>query len=156
RERAGVQTIHPLATTQSDKANTSFVARRQQHLAFDASTAFEVPGREGVTAGLAAFQSEHYWHYLGVRRDGKRIRLLLVKKAGNAAEQIAEAHMPLTKQMKLRISGDARDYSFFYDADGEGWKPLKERDDGTILSTEVAGGFVGAVIGPYARLEEAR
>lgn len=156
RKRPGVLTIHPLATTLSDRANTSFLARRQQHLAFDASTALEVPDGEGVSAGLAAFQSEDYWYFLGLRRDGKRLRVFLEKKAGNAVEQIAEAHIPVTKQMKLKISGDARDYSFFYDADGEGWTPLKERDDGTILSTEVAGGFVGAVIGPYARLEEAR
>jgi beta-glucosidase len=30
---------------------------------------------------------------------------------------------------------------------------LKDRDDGSILSTDVAGGFVGATIGPYAREE---
>ena len=45
------------------------------------------------------------------------------------------------------------DYAFFYDADGKGWRPLKDKDDGTILSTEVAGGFVGTIVGPYARVE---
>ena len=29
-----------------------------------------------------------------------------------------------------------------------GWKPLKEHEDGSILSTDVAGGFVGAMVGP--------
>ena len=46
----------------------------------------------------------------------------------------------------------ARSYSFFYDA-GDGWQPLQDNDDGSILSTEVAGGFVGTVLGPYARQE---
>jgi alpha-N-arabinofuranosidase len=30
---------------------------------------------------------------------------------------------------------------------------LRENEDGTILSTDVAGGFVGATLGPFARLE---
>jgi len=37
--------------------------------------------------------------------------------------------------------------------DGGGWKPLMVGDDGSILSTDVAGGYVGAVVGPYARAE---
>jgi alpha-N-arabinofuranosidase len=55
----------------------------------------------------------------------------------------------------MKISGDERSYSFYYDADGKGWTALRLNDDGRILSTEVAGGFVGAVVGLHARLEEA-
>jgi alpha-N-arabinofuranosidase len=50
------------------------------------------------------------------------------------------------------MNGDGANYSFFYDA-GEGWHPLQIGDDGSILSTEKAGGFVGTVLGPYARQE---
>ena len=32
-------------------------------------------------------------------------------------------------------------------------RTLRENEDGTMLSTDVAGGFVGAVLGPYARAE---
>ena len=54
--------------------------------------------------------------------------------------------------LKLMMNGDGGRYSFFYDA-GDGWRPLKVDDDGSILSTEKAGGFVGTVLGPYARQE---
>jgi alpha-N-arabinofuranosidase len=54
------------------------------------------------------------------------------------------------KRLKLRIHGAGPNYSFYYDA-GAGWQPLRENDDGTLLSTEKAGGFVGTVIGPYAQ-----
>jgi alpha-N-arabinofuranosidase len=54
--------------------------------------------------------------------------------------------------VELKISAHAGAYSFFYDA-GEGWKALLSADDGSILSSDVAGGFVGAVIGPYARAD---
>jgi xylan 1,4-beta-xylosidase len=154
RSQPGRLGIQPLATTLSDKTNASFLARRQQHLSFDASTAFQPPASEQVSAGLAAFQSEDYWYFFGTRRQGRQISLFLEKKGRGAVETIAQVRVPAAKEIKLKISGDGRDYSFFYDADGKGWQSLKERDDGTILSTEVAGGFVGAVVGPYARLEK--
>ncbi len=69
-------------------------------------------------------------------------------------ETIASTSLPLVAQLELRISGDARAYSFSYEAGG-GWRMLKERDDGSILSTDVAGGFVGATVGPYVREEPA-
>lgn len=151
-EQEGKLMMRPLATSLAEKANSSFLAKRQQHIAFDASTAFEAPKREGVAAGMAAYQSEDYWYFLGVRRDGRQLEVFLEKKAGGPVETLARASVPATDEMKLKISGEARDYSFFYD-DGQGWKALKERADGTILSTETAGGFVGAVIGLHARTE---
>jgi alpha-N-arabinofuranosidase len=60
--------------------------------------------------------------------------------------------LPPTPWIDLRISGDRDRYSFYYDI-GKGWQPVRENDDGSLLSTEVAGGFVGAVLGPYARQE---
>jgi len=54
--------------------------------------------------------------------------------------------------LRLLIKGNGGRYSFFYDA-GDGWQLLHDNDDASILSTEVAGGFVGTVLGPYARQE---
>jgi hypothetical protein len=33
---------------------------------------------------------------------------------------------------------------------------VKEKDDGSILSTDIAGGFVGTVVGPYAVVIDGR
>jgi len=54
--------------------------------------------------------------------------------------------------LRLMINGDGARYSFSYDA-GQGWQALQDNDDGSLLSTAVAGGFVGTVLGPYARQE---
>ena len=150
--RPGWLTIHPLPATLDSLTNPSFLARRQQHLVFDASTELETPTRAGIAAGLAAFQSENAWYFLGVRR-GAGLEVFLEKRGGAHTETIAHAGLPDTPHLKLKISGNARAYSFYFDADGSGWKPLKEGDDGAILSTDVAGGFVGTVVGPYARSE---
>ncbi|GHH57769.1 glycoside hydrolase family 43 protein [[Pseudomonas] boreopolis] len=152
RARPGQLTIHPLAEGLDTLRNPSFLARRQQHLAFDASTALELPAA-GTAAGLAAFQNERYWYFLGVRRDGERMQLFLEKRAGEAAARVvASRTLPASAALKLKISGDGGDYGFAFDA-GEGWQWLAQRQDGTVLSTEAAGGFVGAMVGPYARDE---
>lgn len=164
--RPGWLTIHPLPARLDSLTNPSFLARRQQHLAFDASTELAAPAAAGVSMGLAAFQSENYWYFLGVHRvrvatedhsppggGGAPLELFLEKRAGAHTETLARAALADITHLELKISGNARAYSFYFDADGAGWKPLKEGDDGSILSTDVAGGFVGAVVGPYARAE---
>jgi beta-glucosidase len=152
RSKPGTLTIQPQTAPLDSTTNPSFLARRQQHLAFDASTSLMRPASTSITAGLAAFQSEKYWYFLGARGN----ELFLEKKSGTFVETIARAPLPVGRQLKLRVSGDGRAYSFFFDADGKGWQPLKQNEDGSILSTSVAGGFVGAVVGPYARAETPR
>ena len=149
----GKLTVKPLAISLTEKTNASFLARRQQHIHFDASTAVELPKDSGVSAGLAAYQSEEYWYFLGAHRNGGEINIFLEKTIDGKTQRIAEQKLSGASELKFKITGEARAYSFFYDANGKGWTALKERDDGTILSTEVAGGFVGAVIGPYTRAE---
>jgi xylan 1,4-beta-xylosidase len=159
-QRPGWLTIHALRLPLDSLQNMSFLARRQQHLSFDATTELELPRTPGIAAGMAAFQSENYWYFLGVRRVPPRagqpaqpFELILDKRGGKQTETVNRVALGDGSRIKLKISADAREYSFYFDEDGSGWKPLRERDDGSILSTDVAGGFVGAFVGPYARAE---
>ena len=156
RGRPGWLTIHPLPQSLDRLGNPSFLARRQQHLAFDASTEFEPPGTPGVAAGLAAFQNENDWYFLGVRHTAASpasAELFLEKHSGRTTAIVAQMTLKARNTLKLRINGNGRRYSFYFDADRGGWKPIRENDDGSILSTDVAGGFVGAMVGPYARAD---
>jgi xylan 1,4-beta-xylosidase len=141
--------IQPLPVALQSLDNPSFLAHRQQHLAFDASTELQRPQEAQVRAGLVAFQNETHWYFLAV--TGREL-LLEKRSTPESAQVLARVTLPAAgvPTIKLRISGNARAYSFFYDADGAGWKPLLENDDGSILSTDIAGGFVGTVVGPYA------
>lgn len=134
-------------------SNPAYLGRRQQHIAFDASTSLQLPKEPGVAAGLAAIQNGQHWYFFGARRSGEAVQVFLEKKSGATVKQVATATLKpaADAQIKLKISGKGRDYSFYYDA--AGWQPLLENDDGSILSTEVAGGFVGATVGPHARVE---
>ena len=119
---------------------------------FDASTELTPPAAPGVSAGLAAFQNEKYWYFLGTRRDAGGLQVFLERRAGESRQLFVEHLAAAPQSLRLRISADGASHSFFYDA-GQGWKALRENDDGSILSTEVAGGFVGTVLGPFARQE---
>jgi alpha-N-arabinofuranosidase len=154
-QRPGCLAIHALHVGLDSLQNMSFLARRQQHQTYDASTELDATAYPTqVSAGLAAFQNQNYWFFLGVRRRGGILEVFLEKRAGKQTETVASTALPGNAgRIKLRISARARDYSFYFDAGASGWKPLKEHEDGSILSTDVAGGFVGAMVGPYARAD---
>lgn len=147
--------ITPSRERLDGKGNPTYLGRRQQHLAFEASTSLRLPERAGVAAGIAAFQGDDHWYFFGVRRAGASWQIFVEKKSGEALEQVASTTLEqAASEIKLRITGRGRDYSFHHDGGGNGgWRPLLENDDGSILSTEVAGGFVGTTLGPHARLE---
>jgi alpha-N-arabinofuranosidase len=108
----------------------------------------------GVAAGLAAFQGDTHWYFLGVRRDGDGAQVFLEKKAGGDVEVVASQAIAGAKQLILHVEGNEGTYGFGFDAgDGKGVQWLVRDADGTILSTDVAGGFVGATLGPFARDE---
>lgn len=155
--RPGWLTIHARPESLDTLKAPSFLARRQQHMSFDASTALELPATGGVAAGIAAFQNERFWYFLGARLRGNRLQIFLEKDGGHGASVVTSKDLDLAgisrHRIQLEIRGLAGRYSFLFDPDGKGWRPLLLEDDGTILSTNVAGGFVGAVVGPFARVE---
>lgn len=135
-------------------AQPAFVARRQQHMHFTASTALNLP-EQGISAGIAAFQNETYHYYLGVRKQGTAYQVFLEQASGAKPRQIAARSVPDTDgKLRMKIAGDAGQIEFFY-AVGEGiWQSLGGSQDARLLSTEVAGGFVGTTLGLHARLEQ--
>jgi xylan 1,4-beta-xylosidase len=138
-----------------DFANPSFVARRQQHRDAAASTLVRfAPQAEGDEAGLAALQNDEYWFSIGLSRRAGHPVVVVKRRAGpkDAADGIVLASAPVSAgPLRLRIEGRGGRYSFAYAGAKGGWHTLRADEDGKILSTKIAGGFVGAVFGLYAR-----
>ncbi|MNM56086.1 Beta-xylosidase [compost metagenome] len=155
--RPGALAVHPLREGLDTLHNPAFLGRRQQHLRFEASTAMSRPA-PGVAAGLAAFQSEAYWYFLGVRSlSADRVTIFLEgRDGGGATHTLATRDLDARTALRLKIVGDEGNYAFAFDTDdGRGWQTLASKVDGTVLSTDRAGGFVGALLGPFARDERA-
>ena len=137
-----------------DIAQPSFIARRQQHLNMTASTRVHfAAAHQGDKAGLAAYQNEARYYFIGLVNDGGKRLIRVERRAGevDSVDGLVLASVPLSGAQPVRLRIDARGgrYDFSY-ATGGVWKTLLADADGTILSTAKAGGFVGTMIGMYA------
>lgn len=136
-------------------ARPSFVARRQQHAFASASTSLRYAPRErGDQAGLVAFQNGSYYLLSVALGDGGpevRLERHVREGPGGTTEVLASAPAPSSGgDYRLRIDARGALYDFWYGGDGDGWTLLAGDQDGTVLSTKKAGGFVGTWLGLYA------
>ncbi len=141
------------ADSLSGKGNPSFVARRVQHARFTASTALEIPAERGVSAGLAVFQGERYHYFLAVKRDDRGASLLLEQHRGKPGEVLRSVRLEGTGEVRLRVQTEDATCAFSYAVGSGPWQTLVEGADAKLLTTDVAGGFVGATVGLHARLD---
>ncbi len=146
--------LTPRTELLSGSGNPSYLARRVQHAQFTTSTQLEVPKESGVSAGLAVFQNETHHYFLAVRREGTGASIYLESLNGGAAKILASAPIPADSKIKLRITGHDAKCSFEYATATSGWKTLANDLDATLLTTDVAGGFVGATTGPHVRIDQ--
>jgi len=150
----------PRAARIGDIAQPSFIARRQQNLVMTATTRLRFDtAHPGDKAGLAAYQNEAHYYFIGIVNDGGKRQVRVERRAGpgDSADGVVLASTPLADDgpVDLRISAQGARYDFAYAVDGA-WHTLLPDADGTILSTEKAGGFVGTLIGLYAHSDAAR
>ncbi|MAL17870.1 MAG: glycoside hydrolase 43 family protein [Balneola sp.] len=138
----------------SGLGNPSFLGRRQQHAYGSASTKMiYTPEHSGDIAGITAFQGENYYYLLGVtQNEAGETELFVEKSEGNKVEKIAAEVIPQNQESEyyLKITARGDEYDFSYALEEGNWQPLYEGADGTILSTNKAGGFVGTIFGMYA------
>ncbi len=155
----GTLVLEPRAVALTSREQPAFLGRRQQHANFTATAGLRLPSAPGYSAGVVAFQNETYNLYLGVRRAGEGAEVFLERIATRDErahpEVVARRHLaaPLPSSLQLRIEGRGRTYGFAVSTDGNDWTIVKDDEDGSILSTATAGGFVGTYLGLYTRLE---
>ncbi|MCG7348373.1 glycoside hydrolase family 43 protein [Sphingomonas sp. ACRSK] len=128
----------------------AFVGRRQQHHVATVSTAVRFdPGADGERGGLAAMQSDRNYLFFGVTRiAGKPVVALYTADQGQE-RLVASAPISPGKPVTLTIRADGGTMAFDYEGTA-GRKTLAADVDARFLSTKVATGFVGTLIGPYA------
>ncbi|MNP57849.1 hypothetical protein D3C76_1527140 [compost metagenome] len=81
--------------------------------------------------------------------SGGERSLRLIERRGGEDTLLASAPL-VAERLFLKVEARGQAYSFLYSLDGTEWMTLFADADGTILSTDVAGGFVGAYLGLYA------
>lgn len=131
----------------------SFLGRRQQHTRFKASTELGMPA-EKTSAGIVALQSETAHYYFAATSINGKTQLF-IEQANKSAPKIIRtvSAADIGKRLTLAIEGNAGKISFYYYNNKGNKKTVLKNADAKILSTEVAGGFVGTLLGIHARAE---
>jgi alpha-N-arabinofuranosidase len=149
RERPGYLRLHLRPERLSEMTNPSFVGRRQQHIRFSAQAALEFTPQTGQEcAGLALVQSNNFHFCLVVSRAEDTV-VRLIKRAAGVEQVLAELSLNASKFF-IKVEANGQDYSFYVAVEAGKWRTLAEDVDGRILSTPVAGGFLGTFIAMYA------
>lgn len=152
-QQPGALTLTARADDLRGRGHPAFLARRVQHADFTFAASMHLPATPGVAAGIAAFQNERFHFFLGARRVGEGAELFLERADDSAATVIARAVLPPTNLLSLRIECRSGRCNFSYATDATTWQTLAAGLDAALLTTRAAGGFVGAMVGPHARLE---
>ena len=128
----------------------STVFRRQQHTNFTAETELDfTPESEADLAGIVLVQNENFNFIFGKTIVEGEEALVLKRRQG--AEEVLAVSPVNPGKLKLKVDGEGRYYSFYYmDPATQKWMPIAGHVDASNLSTDKAGGFVGAMIGLYA------
>jgi xylan 1,4-beta-xylosidase len=148
-DRWGYLRLHLRPERLSEPVSPSFVCRRQQHIHFAAQTAVEFsPQAENECAGLALVQNNGFYYCFVVTRTAQPV-IRLIKRAAGVEEILAEQPIAAGR-CYLKVEAHEQAYNFYVASEPNQWQLVAAGVDGRILSTPVAGGFVGAVIAMYA------
>jgi xylan 1,4-beta-xylosidase len=145
--------LKPRPEDLDSKHDPSLVARRQQHANFSSSVQIQFGESDKPSdAGLVAFQNETHSFFLGVHSTAEGRRTVFLERRDGDVSQVASASLfGKAHDVELKIEGAGSHYRFYYRVGAEAWTQLGSDQDGTILSTKKAGGFVGTYIGMFTR-----
>jgi alpha-N-arabinofuranosidase len=143
--------INPFDVNIKGVKPTSTLFHRQQHKDFSFTTTMNYkPKSEKDLAGITALQSERFNYVFGLTKKNNKDYLVLERTEKGSSKILATKEIEFKGEIQLRIEADGDDYKFSYAINGDNFKNLGGTVSGDILSTNVAGGFTGTLIGLYA------
>ncbi|MEO5916816.1 MAG: glycoside hydrolase family 43 protein [Luteolibacter sp.] len=151
---SGKLLLTPGSETLAGDQHPAFLSRRVQHGRFRVSTTLETPTAPGIDAGLALFQTEKNYYFLGARRNGSAVEIFVELADSGAPAVIHHVNVQPNEKISLRIAADLNAVSFEWSTDGKSWDTFSAPAGIRPVSVQAAGGgmhFTGAVVGMHAR-----
>jgi len=143
--------VNPFGNNIKALAPVSALFHRLQHESFETSVTLDFkPKSEKELAGITCYQSETFNYVFGITKKDKDFYIVLERTEKGESKLIASEKISLSKPVKLQVVADKDEHSFNYSMDGKSYKKLGGPVSGDILSTDVAGGFTGSLIGLYS------
>ena len=148
--KSGVK-VNPMETNIKALAPVSALFHRLQHEDFETSVTLDFkPKSEKELAGITCYQSERFNYVFGITKKDKDFYIVLERTEKGESRLLASEKISLSKNIKFKVTGEKDEISFSYSLDGRNFKNLGGPVSGDILSTDVAGGFTGSLIGLYS------
>ena len=143
--------ITPYETNIKAVAPTSTLFYRQQHINFTVTTTLKyVPRTEKDLAGITCYQSEKFNYVFGLTKKGEDNYIILQRTENGNSSTLASEKIEKDTPVNLRVNAEGDNYTFSYSVKDDNYQTVGGTVSGDILSTNVAGGFTGAMIGLYA------
>ena len=153
--KKGLQ-INPFETNIKELKPTSTLFYRQQHNIFSLTTTIDYkPKSDKDLAGLVALQNEGSNYVFGITMKDAAYYVVLQKNQKTRRDAainstiVASAKIDLKKPVQLQMKANGDDYEFGYSVNGTDFVNVGGVVSGDILSTDVAGGFTGCLLGLY-------
>ena len=150
-------TINPFDTNIKEVKPTSTLFYRQQHNTFSFTTTIDYkPKSEKDLAGVVALQNEGSNYVFGITMKDKDYYVVLQKNQKTRRDAdvnstiVASAKIDVKKPVQLQMKANGDEYVFSYSTNGTDFVNVGGTVSGDILSTDVAGGFTGCLLGLYA------
>lgn len=149
-DRPGSLRLSCTETTFSDMASTGFLGRRQQHFNCRFSSLVDFnPTSDNEEAGLTVIMNDEHHYEIFIKRNNNGKRSVAVRRRIGDLTAIVAEEAIRDAAIVLSISADRDKYQFGYSAPGS--EPQIIASGSTrYISTEIAGGFTGVLLGMYA------
>lgn len=101
-------------------------------------------------------KAKRFNYVFGITKKGADYYILLERTSGKFRSReteskiVASARIDISKPVRLQVSAIGDDYVFSYSTNGTDFVNVGGNVSGDILSTDVAGGFTGCLLGLYA------
>ena len=148
-DKKGWLTLKGTQVTLDSILSPAFIGRRQQHHWSRFSTMIDfAPISDNEESGLTIYASEKYHFDFFIRLVNDK-RSLMIRRVVDDINYIAKTIMLEEGPVKIEIHSNPWAYEYFY---SQGDKQVEKifQTQSKLLTTEVAGGFVGNYYGLYA------
>lgn len=141
----------------TELASPSYVCIRQTGMSFVFEASMEYnPLTDTEEAGIAILQGpDFHYRFVRILKGGQKVIRLIRCKDGveevfkEAIEAVDYNNENSSSLIQLRISADLQELTFSYSYDNNSYNTLITGVDARMLSSDVAGGFVGNTLGLY-------
>lgn len=156
KTKNGIQ-INPFENNIKEVKPTSTLFFRQMHNNFSYEATIDYkPETENDLAGIVCLQNESCNYVFGITKKGDEYYLLLERNQRKRrsietiSKIVASVKISIQKPIRLQVTAKGDKYEFSFLIDGVDFVNVGGTVSGDILSTDMAGGFTGCLLGLYA------